>query len=106
MPNDFETIAVLFPNLIRLELDKTSINQLTPIVGRLPKLTSVSVDYLFDSNYIDLVALNDERKKMSGACKVTIYVIDQIYLETKMAAKHLYFEHNLTEIKRLEEQLL
>lgn len=49
---------------------------------------------------IDLSIFNEERKKLSRACKLTIYLPEKSYLATKMAPKNVYINHDLIEIKR------
>ena len=73
-------------------------------IQRLPKLKEIAVHFFIKTNqsHIDLCALNEERKKLPGACKLCIYVQENIYLETKMTPKNLYANHDLIEIKRME----
>ncbi|XP_055303092.1 uncharacterized protein LOC129568813 [Sitodiplosis mosellana] len=49
---------------------------------------------------IDLVALNEERKKLVGARKVTIYVRDDVFLATKWAAYNGDINLSLIEMGR------
>lgn len=47
---------------------------------------------------LDIAALNNERKKMNGARKVIIYILEDVYLRTKWAMMDI--NHNWIEIKR------
>lgn len=103
LPNDFKFINISFPNLLRVRFRLTSINQLMQIVRYLPKLKELIADFReINSNPLNLIELNEERKKLAGACKVSIYIAEEYYLRTKKAANNLYNEHNLIEIKRLQ----
>lgn len=81
-----------------------------PFICRLPKLKTLVIgglingydDLLHDAVSIDLFKLSEIRKKLFGACKLTIYISQPHYLKTKWATKNVYANQNLIEIKRLE----
>ena len=102
---DLESLTQSFPNLRQIFACTASINKLLPLIQRLPKLKSFCIQN-FESyetdKQIDLFELNEERKKLPGACKLTIYVSENVYLSTKMANINLYTKHDLIEIKRIE----
>ena len=56
--------------------------------------------YEFEEKFLKICALNDERKKLVGACKVTIYVDEDVYLATKWTKAGSSAE--FIEIKRKE----
>lgn len=65
----------------------------------------MEIKRLLDGAYLrncilDVAALNEERKKLEGARKVTIYVIEDIYLRTKWSTHSINL--NLVEIRRFE----
>lgn len=100
-----ERIAASFPNLYRVYLNSSLEYQMLPFLRLLPKLKEIRLSYNLNEPQFEgynLRALNEERKKLSGACKVTIYVCEMYYLETKMAPKNLYTNHDLIELKRSE----
>lgn len=101
-----ERMAASFPNLYRIHLFSSSEDQMLPFLRLLPKLKDIRIPYIGksmeDFEGYNLRALNEERKKLSGACKVTIYVFETYYLKTKMALKNLYTNHDLIEIKRYD----
>lgn len=53
----------------------------------------------FSQNRLNLLALNDERRKILGACKIAIYVSEDIYIATKWTTNE--FKHSLIELKRI-----
>lgn len=91
-----------FPNLREIYLWKTFIGQLYCFLRYLPLLNVIGIRYFSskDATWIDLFEMNAVREKLPEARKVTIYVAENVYLETKMNAKNLYVKHNLIEIKR------
>lgn len=101
-----ERMAASFPNLNRIHAEFSSEDQMLPFLRLLPKLKEIRIhgnkDYLYNKEGYNLRVLNEERKKLSGACKVTIYIYEWYYLKTKMALKNLYTNHDLIEIKRHE----
>lgn len=101
-----ERIAASFPNLCRIHMYWPLEDQILPFLRLLPKLKEIIIPHRFkhDSGFegYNLRALNEEREKLSGACKVTIYVAAKYYLITKMALKNLYTKCDLIEMKRYE----
>lgn len=53
----------------------------------------------FSQNRLNLLALNDERRKILGACKIAIYVSEDIYTATKWTTNDI--KHSLIELKRI-----
>lgn len=85
-------------NLHRIGCEYASADEIFMFIGRSPKLTTITVRTLFggihfngDTRVLDLVALNDERKKLKGAQKTIIYLIEEIYLATKWALTETNF---------------
>lgn len=101
-----EAMTVSFPNLQKVHLAEIStIDQLLPFIRRLPKLKELSVSQCHPIGFeIDILTLNEERKKLAGTCKVIIYLSEDAYLATKMAPKNLYIKHELIDIKRIYSQ--
>lgn len=100
-----ETMTVSFPNLHQVRLFNVSENQMLPFIRRLPRLKVLKILYFTEdlkkipTDGFNLSTLNEERKKLSGACKFTLYVCERLYLKTKLAPKNLYNNHDLIEIK-------
>lgn len=103
---NLENMTVSFPNLREVHFSYGSTDKVLPFIRRLPNLKVLSINYLKNREnsdiMLDLSSLNKERKKLVGACKVTIYVNEVVYLKLKMVTKNLYANYNLIEIKRIE----
>lgn len=94
-----ENMVDSFPNLREVTITsyEMKIENLIPFIRRLPQLKAIGIPH-FEQN-LDLLVLNEERKKLSGACKLTIYVPEHIYFRTMET--YFYANCNLIEIKRL-----
>lgn len=105
IPGDIniEAFITSFPNLRKLFLHcAENTEELLPIIRHLPKLKEL---YIYNMRKaIDLFALNQQRKNLAEACKVTIHLCEYAYLKTKHANKNLYIDHHLIEIKRLFQE--
>lgn len=100
-----EKIAVSCQNLHRVDLNNKipSENQMLPFIRWLPRLREIRFWHWFtipETHEIDLSKMNEERKKLVGACKVTLYLEEPLYLKIKMSPKNLYNNYDLIEIKR------
>ncbi|XP_055306474.1 uncharacterized protein LOC129570780 [Sitodiplosis mosellana] len=91
-------------NIERLRMLEGSIVKIASFLRHFPKLKHIDVfrfvnrETYFDGDVIDLQALNKERKKLENACKVTLYVQEDIYLATKWATMKTAFDS--IELKR------
>lgn len=93
-------------NLHRMGCQFASADQIFMFIGRSPKLNRITVSELSggihfnkDTRVLDLVALNNERKRLKGAQKITIYFREKIYLATKRAFNETNF--SLIQLKSL-----
>lgn len=95
------TLAMSFPKLERLGLGMgfISIDAVLPFVRHSKKLKTIECPYVLDAS-IDLFALNQERKKLPNACKISICVPENIYLHEKW--KPINLELDLVKIVRTE----
>lgn len=91
-------------NIRRMGCQSASADELFMFISRSPKLNKITVSELSrgihfngDTLVVDLVALNNERKKLKGADKITIYLSEEIYLTTKRAFNETNF--NLIQLK-------
>lgn len=66
-------------------------------IRRLVNLKDIQILYCNEQS-LDVFALNNERKRLKDACKVTIYVDERVYLAIKSISTRTTFE--LIEIKR------
>ena len=97
-----EALITSFPNLRHVFLNSAwDTKQLLPFIRQLPKLKELYIYDILHSDRIDLFALNQQRKNLAEACKLTIHLHEYAYLKTKTAKKNLYINHHLIEIKRL-----
>lgn len=103
-PEFFETEISKFESLERVFFEQANIDDILPFIHHLSKLQKINVDHFKNEtkmNFIlDLKSMNDERAKLFDPCKVTIYVEEKVYLDTKWAMKHINL--NLVELKRSE----
>ncbi|XP_031633931.1 uncharacterized protein LOC116347480 [Contarinia nasturtii] len=102
---DMESLSHILPKLKRIVLIQASSDDILPYVRHAQKLNKIKVKCLesgslFDENekILDLLVLNKEREELVGACKITIYVEEDVYLATKWAMKQTDF--SMIEIKR------
>lgn len=65
-----------------------------------PNLKHLKIHYLYDTYKFDLYELNEERKRLIGACKTTIYVDEATFLTIKWATSKT--DYDLVELKRLQ----
>lgn len=100
-------IAALSSNLKKLkaiEFYSASINSILPFIREAAKLRNISIYFLGDEIYfhdhdiIDLAKLNEQRKKLDNAQKITIYVRESNYMATKWALQTTDF--SLIRLKR------
>lgn len=84
-----------------------SMDNILPFIQRLPKLRNLSLNctknvaqFNGDKRTLNLTALNEERKKLTKATKLTIYLQEKIYFATKKSFKWIKLE--FIEIKRME----
>lgn len=83
-----DVLANSFPNIRRLCVTEASIDIILPFIQRCPMLTQIKIQTLWMGVYmkesiIDLLALNNERKKLPNARKITIFIQEHVFLENK-----------------------
>ena len=72
------------------------------LIQKLPKLKELRLIYSKGkSKILQLKKLNDERAKVAGGRRVTIYVKHKIYQETKWNVEHGNMNLPLIEMKRM-----
>lgn len=103
---DLTTFPAKVPNLQRLSTfvpfdaaPDRSIDTIFAFVRSSKLLSKILWHDKSNESILDLSALNKERKKLAGACKVIIYVHNELFLATKLANG---LSRSLVEIKRLE----
>lgn len=95
-----------FTNIERINCGYASFKSILPFIHRSIKLKKIKIQtpeddgtYCYEG-IIELPALNRERSRYAGASKVTIYVGEYFYLQTKAA--FMTTEFTLVELKRAE----
>ncbi|XP_055305042.1 uncharacterized protein LOC129569873 [Sitodiplosis mosellana] len=98
-----ETTARNLVNLERVYLSEPTSAAIMSFIRHSPKLRKIKVEYgslILNSKNdgLDLAALNNERAKLAGARKVTIYVGEGVYLAIKWATTKT--DYSLIELRR------
>lgn len=75
-------------NIQRITFERASIGSILPFVRRCPRLNRIRILEVLDGDYIengiiDLLVLNNERKKLAYKRKITIFVAEHILLTNK-----------------------
>lgn len=101
---DLTTFPAKVPNLQRLNIFNQysfahSVDVIFRFVRSSKQLSKILWHDTSSEFFLDLSALNKERKKLAGACKLIIYVRNQTFLATKFAYG---MSRSLVENKRLE----
>lgn len=94
--SELETIAKGCLNLERIVFREASSSEILPFILYTRKLKVIRVCLLKNGPFFDgvlnLPKLNAERKKLDSACKIAIYVDENVYLATKWAIVESEFE--------------
>lgn len=102
---NMNALAKSFVNLNTLNIYSECVDDLLPFIRQSVKLKNVTFRECGQKEHeetlhCNISALNGERKKLKGACKVTIHVDEDIYLVTKWGKVGTALD--LVEIKRNE----
>lgn len=95
---DMDEVATSLYNLECVSTEETNDEYMLPLIRKSPKLKEIRMEYLRDD--IDILAMDDERKKLEQASKVTIYFEERDFLKLKW--KYGKSDFGLIEIKRKE----
>lgn len=92
-------------NIERIKFGVVTLNEMLPFIRRSVKLTKMDIrrinsDETVEVDKLDIVALNNARKQLEGARKLTLYVSENVYLATKWTVNDTNFD--LIELKRRE----
>lgn len=104
--NILDAMVESFENIERIHFRSAYFDTVLPFIRRSTKLKKIQIqnpcndDHYYKQGIIDFPALNRERKKCADASKITIYVNEYVYLETKEAFMKTDF--GLIEMKRAE----
>lgn len=95
---DMDEVALALYNLECICTEETNDEYMLPFIRKSPKLKEIRMEYLrYD---VDILAMNNERKQLEGANKVTIYFEEKDYLRLKW--KYGKSDFGLIELKRKE----
>lgn len=98
--SDAEIIAKNLVNLKHLNFGVATYEKILPFIQQSTKLCTIK---FMQWPYVDdfrLVTLNKEREKLSGAHKVTIYILEPGFLKTKWTTQHGDTNLKMIELKR------
>ncbi|XP_055317207.1 uncharacterized protein LOC129576319 [Sitodiplosis mosellana] len=93
---ELEKIPNLCINLERLVIVDAIFDDILPFIRHSMKLKEIEIKFL-NENTLDIVRLDNERKKLNGAQKVIIFVSDKLYFATKCITNDVILD--LIEIK-------
>lgn len=90
--NSLQLMAENFGNLSSVEVQYAELNDIVPFICLSPKLQRLQVRkfYVNDAKEIqisDIIALDEERRKLKRARKVTIFINEASFLKLKWASK-------------------
>lgn len=94
---DIKFLAANYNQIRHLHLNIVDFTEILPFIRHSLTLKSVKIDE-FNEKVLDVVKLNNERKKLQGARRVTMYVNDDVYLATKWSTPETILE--FIEIRR------
>lgn len=103
---DMEFMANGLVNLQRFYIENATFETILPFIRYAPKLGRLMIfpkdDTQFDGGILNLLSLNRKREQLIGATKVTIFVPDNIFLNTKWTINNGARELNLVEMWRTD----
>lgn len=101
---DWEHVAGNLMKLEKLYIQNATYDDMLAFIRYSPKLKLIKVfptdNEHFNGGIINLVKLNEERKQLTNAQKIVIYVEDDIFLATKWATDNGDTNLSLIEMKR------
>lgn len=94
-----DELAIGLANLEDLYIKNISCDDILPFIQHSLKLRRIYAD--INNGSLNLLKLNNERAKLRGAHKVTIFVNDNIFLTTKWSTQNGDINLNFIEMKRM-----
>lgn len=98
--NDMDILAKKLVNLERILIQNAGHSDILPFIRRSIKLTRIKMVTKVNEPILRLKNLNEEREKLNGARKITIYVPDNVFLATKWTNGDINL--NMIEMKRTD----
>ncbi|XP_055306481.1 uncharacterized protein LOC129570784 isoform X2 [Sitodiplosis mosellana] len=99
---EMELLAKGLVNLRTVFIDNALLDDVLQFIRHSVSVNKIRVEFDKGQGALDLKRLNDERKRLVGACKVAIYVTTDIFLSTKWAAKNGDLNLWFVEIRRAD----
>ena len=96
--SDWEVVAKNLKYLKCLSFFIASIDDILPFVCYSKSLKEIRI-FILGNMDVDLFTLNEERKKLTNACPIVIYLRENVYMSTKLKSKNAKLSH--VEIMRL-----
>lgn len=91
---DLELMAKSLMDLIILNIDDANFDDILPFIRYSKKLHTIRIHRRFlHEEIFDLFALNEVRKNVAGACRISICVHQKTYLPTVWNPKNLHLSH-------------
>lgn len=104
---DLDAALNTLTRLNYIYFERETIDNILPFIKNLPNLRKIAIDLIlnghhFDDrdNIINVSKINDERRQLTNATKLTFCVREQTYLATKKSLNGAEFEY--FEVKRIE----
>lgn len=99
---EMELLAKSLENLKNIFIDNATLDDVMQFIRYSIKLSKLRVEFEHGQGALDIEKLNEERKKLVGACKLMIFVTTDIFLQTKWAVKNGDLNLNAVEIRRAD----
>lgn len=105
MPENIHKKAIIMNlvNLRHITIPLATFEDIMLIISHSKKLREIEAT-IKAGEIINLAKLNEQRRKLAGACKVVIFVRDHVFLETKWTTKNGDMNLSLIEMKRMHSQ--
>lgn len=102
MEIEMELLAKSLVNLRSIFLNNALLDDVMQFIRHSICLSKIRIEFDKGHGALDLEKLNEVRKKLTGACKVIIYVTTDVFLLTKWAAKNGELNLRMVEIRRAD----
>lgn len=101
---EIDVLATGLVSIERVHIHNVKFNDIRSFIRRSMKLNKLKVTMRDEPNAttLDIVTMNQEREQLIGARKITIFVSDIVFLETKWTMNNGNMNLNLIELKRAD----
>lgn len=107
---DVDSVISTLKNLEFIHFVREFMVNILRFIKCLPRLGKLEIQFFvneshlfFQNNVLDLPSINDERAQLANACKLTMFVSENVYLATKNSLNQTNFY--FIEIKRLKSNV-